>query len=247
MTRAVDQAELLPAVRLSLTGDFQLLVEDRSVAVPHGVQRLLAFLAIARRPIQRSTVAGHLWPDVPEWRALGNLRTALWRLRRLPRAVVRTIDERLTLDPSLEVDLEELTKLSSEILAADDPLPLQRLVQLVDASNILPAWEDEWLVVERERFHELRVRALERACELLMARGDAFGAVRACLAAVEAEPFRDSAQRLLVRAHLTEGNHAAALRTYLAYRDLLQSELGLGPSELMEELMVGFATQHVRS
>lgn len=225
-----------------LTGEFQLLIGDRSVAVPRGVQRLLAYLALGRRPVSRSTVAGQLWLDVPEWRALGNLRTALWRLRRIPRTVVRTIDQRLMLDPGTEVDVAELTELSARMLEIPESITQDQLWRLETARDILPGWEDEWLIVERERFRELRLYALERACDALTIRGKTGSAVQAGLAAVEAEPFRESAQRLLIRAHLAEGNRAAALRSYLAYRDLIEAELGIEPSDLMQTLVIGLGS-----
>lgn len=225
--------------RLSLTSGFQLVIDDRSVAVPHGVQRLLAFLAIARRPIARSRVAGQLWLDATEGRALANLRSALWRLHRLPRRVVSSLDERLAIAPEVDVDIMELSALSDEILDFADRASLERLPQLVAASEILPGWEDEWLILDRERFREMRLLALERGCEALIDLGDAAGAVQAALAAVETEPFRESAQRLLVRVYVMEGNLAAALRVYLTYRDLIDAELGIEPSDRMEELLAG--------
>lgn len=237
MIRATRSAGVSPRARLSLLREFQLLIGNRSIAVPHGVQRLLALLAVGGHPMTRSRVAGQLWPDVPEWRALGNLRSALWRLRRIPATIVRTFDERISLDPEVEVDLEELIELSVRMLADPDKVVLGRLSQLVQATEVLPDWGDEWLIVERERFRELRLHALERACESLLDMDDAPSALDAALAAVEAEPFRESAQRLLVRVHLSEGNRADALRAYLAYRDLVHRELGIEPSDLMEALV----------
>lgn len=237
MIRAAERAEGRPSPHLSLTGEFQLLIERRSIAVPHGVQRLLAFLAVAGCPVPRSRVAGQLWLESAERRALGNLRTALWRLRRIPRPIVRALDERLMLDTDVRVDVEELTTLSDQMLNAPDAEVLGNVSKLAGAGEILPGWEDEWLVVERERFRELRLRALERAGEALIAAGDYAAAARAGLAAVEAEPFRESAQRLLVRVHLNEGNRAAALRSYRAYRRLVGRELGIEPSELMTRLV----------
>lgn len=243
MTRAVQPTHQHPTARLSLTSEFQLLIGERNVAVPHGVQRVLAFLAIADRPTPRSRVAGQLWLDAPEWRALGNLRSALWRLRRIRRAIVNSMDERLSLDPGVRVDVGELTEVSSRLLEDSGRVPLTELRRLVTATEILPGWEEEWLIVERERFRELRLRALERACETLTAEGDHGRAVQACLAAVEAEPFRESAQRLLVRMHLAEGNRAAALRSYLAYSRLVEDELGIQPSALMKELVADLEPQ----
>ena len=238
MTSTASPAESELGMRLRLTTDFQLLIAERHIGMPHGVQRLLAFLAIARQPVHRSRVAGQLWPDVAEWRALGNLRSALWRLRRVRSRVVRSVGGRLVLDSAVRVDLRELTDLSTRLLD-DDPDAMHAVPDLVDASEILPGWEDEWLVIERERYRELRLRALEHACEAMIMRGDTGHGAGACLAAVEAEPFRESAQRLLVRMHLVEGNRAAALRSYLAFRELVEHELGIEPSDLMDDLVAG--------
>jgi DNA-binding SARP family transcriptional activator len=237
--RAMGTSDSQLRARLSLVTEFQLQIDGRNVAVPHGVQRLLAFLAMVGQPVTRSRVAGQLWLDVPEWRALGNLRSVLWRLRRLPRRIVRSLDDRLSLDHDVEVDLAELTQLSTRLTDVPDPAALRRISTLMAATELLPGWEDEWIIVERERFRERRLHALERACEALLETGNHPGAVQAAMAATEAEPFRDSAQRLLVRVYLAEGNAAAALRAYHAYRDLMESELGIEPSERMRELIAG--------
>jgi DNA-binding SARP family transcriptional activator len=47
--------------------------------------------------------------------------------------------------------------------------------------------------------------------------------------AVTAEPLRESAQRVLIQAHLAEGNWVEGRRTFEAYRDVLDRELGVQP------------------
>lgn len=221
---------------LSLSNEFQLTIGRTNVAVPHSVQRLLAFLAVAGRPVPRSRVAGQLWFDVPEWRALGNLRSALWRLRRLPRLLIVAVDERLALAPDVEVDVDQLAALTTEMIAQPGILARPSLERLVNAVEILPGWEEEWLVVARERFRELRLDALERASASYLDAHDYGSAIHAALAAVETEPFRESAQRCLIRAYVHQGNLVAAMRTYAAFRRLLREELGIEPSSLMDEL-----------
>ena len=54
---------------------------------------------------------------------------------------------------------------------------------------------------------------------------------------ISSEPYRESAHRLLVRIHLASGNHAEALRAYRLYCQLVEDELGIGPSSQMEELI----------
>jgi DNA-binding SARP family transcriptional activator len=239
--RAAEQVS--PNPRLSLANEFQLTLGRHNIAVPRSVQRLLAFLAVAGRPVPRSRVAGQLWFDVPEWRALGNLRSALWRLRRLPNPMVETVDERLALTSEVEVDVDELARLTLEITtAAERPNPAV-LEKLVSAADILPGWEEEWLIVARERFRELRLGALERSCEAFLVSQDYGSAAQAALAAVETEPFRESAQRLLVRVHIRHGNVVEAMRTYASFRRLLREELGIEPSPLMEELVASLRTR----
>jgi DNA-binding SARP family transcriptional activator len=93
------------------------------------------------------------------------------------------------------------------------------------------------LLLERERLRELRVRALERVCERLTAIGSFGQAIEAGLAALQAEPLRESAHRCLIGVHLAEGNQAEALRGYRLYRGLLHDQLALAPSPRMEDLV----------
>ena len=61
-------------------------------------------------------------------------------------------------------------------------------------------------------------------------------ALQVGLAAVRAEPLRESAHRLLVRVHLREGNVAEAIRQYRSYADLLRRELHATPSPVIQRL-----------
>jgi DNA-binding SARP family transcriptional activator len=110
-------------------------------------------------------------------------------------------------------------------------------------SDVLPDWTEEWVLVERERYHQLRLRALEALTEHLTARGMFGQAVQAGIAAVAGEPLRESAHRALIRAHVAAGNAAAALREYHEFRDLLLGELHLEPSPAMEALISGLTPQ----
>ena len=50
--------------------------------MPEGSKRLLVFVALRRVRVERRCAAGTLWPIGGDLRAAGNLRSALWRLRR---------------------------------------------------------------------------------------------------------------------------------------------------------------------
>jgi DNA-binding SARP family transcriptional activator len=222
--------------RLRVLAEFQLLVDGTAITLPHSVERVLAFLGISQLPVSRARLAGSLWPDVADQRANGDLRSALWRLRRNTR-IIREDNRRLALAPEVDVDLVEMAGLTQSLILAPDSPALDRVPDLVRAHAILPGWDEEWLIVERERYRMTRLRALERSAGALLDAGDHVGALAAALACVDAEPYRETAHRLVIRIHLAEGNNAQAIQVYQAYRSLVGGELGIAPSSLMDDLV----------
>jgi DNA-binding SARP family transcriptional activator len=105
------------------------------------------------------------------------------------------------------------------------------------SGDLLPDWYDDWVVIERERFRQDRLHALEALCGQLT-EAHRFGeAIAAGAAAVAAEPLRESAHRALVAAHLAEGNRGEALRQYQVFRRLIRSNLHIEPTERMRSLI----------
>ncbi len=161
-------------LELCLLGGFELRCDGAPLHITLAAERLLAFLAIRARPVQRPYVAGSLWADSSEQHSTGSLRSALWRLGR--------------------------------------------------------SGHRDWVLVERERYRQLRMHALETLCIHLTSVARYAEAIEAGLAAVSSEPLRESAHRVLIHAHLAEGNRCEAIRQYDRYRALLEKELGLRPS-----------------
>ncbi len=225
--------------RVCLTTEFQLLGGRSPIPLPRSAKRIVSYLALSHGPVSRSTLAGTLWPDVPESRANGDLRSTLWRLRRVA-PIVPPSDEQIALRPDVAVDVAELSDITRQILDGPSRSALARLPELIAGAEILPSWDEEWLIVERERYRALRLHALERAAETLLGAGDVSGALQATLAAIATEPLRESSHRLLVRIHLAEGNLAEAARAYGTYRALMAAELGIEPSRLREDLAAPF-------
>jgi DNA-binding SARP family transcriptional activator len=227
-------------VRLNLLGGFAVLHGDRPLRLPFSAQRVVAFLALHPHPVLRSYVAVNLWPDSTEDRAHGSLRTALWRLgRRDAPHIVTAAPRELAIDGSVEVDVHEVAGRARRLIHANespDPLDLGRLC---DLGELLVDWYDDWVVLERERFHQLHLHALESLCESCTRDGRFGEAVQAALAAIVSEPLRESAHRALIAAYLAEDNAVDALRQYSLYRGAAKKHLGIDPSPRMRELVRG--------
>lgn len=224
-------------VQLRVMCGFELRVDRCVVTAPTNVARVLAFLAVRDRPQLRQTVATHLWIDSTEDRASANLRTALWRGRQLLGDWLISEGSYLALAPEVGVDLRMLVDQAHRLFRSDAPLTEGDTDPGTMTGDLLPDWDEEWIVFERERLRQLRVHALEALCTKLSAAGRAGEAVDVGLMAVAAEPLRESAQRLLVGAYLAEGNVSEARRQYHLYRELLWDALGIEPSDELRSLV----------
>jgi len=238
LRRAQTEAPSLPGFDLSLLRGFSLERDGHQVALPLATQRLVAFLAVHRRPLERLFVAGSLWMDGSEEHANASLRTALWRLRRLNLPLIVSTRSRLTLAPTVTVDLYELTGRAEQVLRREStPAALAPVDKLLFDGDVLTDWYDDWVLLERERFRQLRLHALEALCEDLTDARSYAAAVEAGLACVAAEPLRESSHRALIKAHLAEGNPGEAIRQYALFRTLVLEQLGLEPSEEMRRVV----------
>jgi DNA-binding SARP family transcriptional activator len=226
-----------PAVALDLLGGFDLRVDGRTTPLPMPARRVLVFVALRRRALARSYVAQSLWANATESHADGNLRSALWRLGRAGRSLLDVRGGQLALYPGVEVDLHRSAALARSLLSKDSTVEPQELDEHGLCDDLLPDWYDEWLLPERESYRQLRLHALEELCIRFVSLRSFGRAVQAGLAAVSAEPLRESANAVLIKAYLAEGNTGEALRQYERYRDLLKQELDLAPTAAMGALL----------
>jgi DNA-binding SARP family transcriptional activator len=218
------------ALRLTLLGGFALFCGARAPNPSLNSRRLIAYLALHDRPQSRSHVAGSLWPESTEDRSHASLRSALWRLNGTVPGLVRSIGGALVLNHSIEVDASRMASTARTVMGGFfDSRSVGETKELL-AHDLLPEWDDEWVVVDRERLRQLRLHALESLAEQCISRHRFGDAIEACLLAIGSEPLRESAHRTLIEAHLAEGNRASAMQHFELYETLLRAELGLEPS-----------------
>jgi DNA-binding SARP family transcriptional activator len=214
-----------------LAGPYVTVGADRQ-DVPEGSKQLLAFVALRRRRVERRQAAGTLWPFGDDERAAGNLRSALWRLRRAGIDVVAADKWSLALSADVMVDVHLMEQWATRLIdGRPGAYDLAVSPSVIDALNLLPGFYDDWALMERERIRQRVLHALEALSERLAADGRFADAIEAAMLATSAEPLRESAQRVLIKAHVAEGNVTEAHRSYRTYQDLMYRELGVVPSE----------------
>lgn len=223
---------------LHLFGGPFVSLDGCRIEIPEGSKRLLAFVALHPGRVQRSYAAGTLWPCGDDSRAAGNLRSALWRLNKVGLELLAVDKYALTLHERVLVDLHLVVawaaRVAGEQASIDD---LHALPSTPDALDLLPGWYEDWALLERERFRQRLLHALETQSRSLTRRGDHAEAIDAALLVVSADPLRESAQLALVQAHLGENNWTEARRCHDAYAETLRRELDTQPCREFSALL----------
>jgi DNA-binding SARP family transcriptional activator len=229
-------------LQIDVLGGFRFWIrgKDALPALPGGSQRLLAFLALRERSVMRTAAAGTLWPEASEDHAHASLRSAISRLSQIAHEAIVVSFQDVRLADHVTVDLRESRSLAHRLLESgqqerEEDLSPQAIAAL--SADLLPDWYDDWAVVEAEDWRQLRLHALDALTGRLMAAGRYSDAASAALAAVKAEPLRETSHGALIRVHLAEGNRGEALAAFERYRGLLQAELGLEPSPVIQSLV----------
>lgn len=218
---------------------------------------LLAYLAIERgSQHSRASLLTLFWPDLPEDNARQNLSQTITRLRDTlgPAGdIVQTTRQSVWLDEAadIELDVDTFGRLLDEVerhphnLKITCPTCQEKLAQAVALvrGDLLAGTEindslifEEWLLLERERIHQLLLTALADLAEGALAAGRYPAAIQYARRQVALESWRELAHRQLMQALALNDQREAALAQYENCRQILQEELGVEPTSLTQQL-----------
>lgn len=238
---------------IRLLGGFSLTYGDRPVAAVNTArsQNLFAYLVLnAQAPQSRQRLAFHLWADSTDTQARTNLRKELSYLRRdLPDADRFLLVEAKTLQWSptapFKLDVREFENAVKAAAQTTDPDQarslLEQALQLY-CGDLLPSCEDEWIIPERERLQQIRVRAIEQLIDLLKDQQDYRTAIGHAQQLLRIDALNEATYASLMQLHHLSGDRATALQIYHRCMTLLREELGVDPGattrKLYEQLLI---------
>lgn len=229
-------AAAAPRYRLTLFQCWTLTDKGSRIHLARREQRLVAALAISGAG-PRHYLAGLLWPESPESLAAESLRVTLHRTTRQLPGLVSAGRSSISLEPDVDVDLHRVRAVIATLSSGtNDSFPAGTIGQLGGA-ELLPGWNDEWILGEQWHLRLQRVAALERLAAGWLQRRDQWLALEAAAAALELEPLRESAVVAMAQAHLQTGNRAMALELLLNFEARLRAELGVAASPRLAELI----------
>jgi DNA-binding SARP family transcriptional activator len=229
-----------PTPRISLLGGFGLLNGRVDVTLAEGSQRLLAFLALRKKPVKRVFAAGALWPEADDNHAYSSLRSAVARLEPAAESALVITTTQLKLADSVTVDLWESEALARQLVGPHASLTIRNSFSAdleALSADLLEGWYEDWVILKAENWRQLRLHALEALAQDLTEEGSYADATSAAQAAVQADPLRESARTGLISVHIAEGNISEALNEFARYRQTLMGELGLEPTPGLKSLL----------
>jgi DNA-binding SARP family transcriptional activator len=226
------------ADRVLLLGPLQVIQNGRPLPQPPSrkVRALLAYLAMAGRPISREKLCELLWDVADDPRS--ELRWCLSKLRPL---VDGPTSKRLIADrkqvhieaASLDVDALLVARHTQTTLKNGSPGDVRSLLDLFRGDFLeglsverAPSFEN-WLAGQRHRFGQLRQQLLERLSVVLPPE-DRLEVLREL---IEVAPFDEMAHVALVRTLMNSAAYAEARQQIDASVKRFQSE-GIDPSSL---------------
>lgn len=240
----VSQAYGSP-VQFRVLGPLRVLADNRELQLGGPKQRsvLALLLASANRPVSIDRLIDGVWGADPPEGGRHTVQAYVSSLRSDHGLTVERVGDayRLVVEPT-DLDVARFEALLDEArrLRATEPARASDL--LVQA---LGEWQgrpyadlpqQEVFQSEITRLDELRLAALEERVEADLTVGRHAAVVGELEVLTREHPFRERLYALLMLALYRSGRQAEALRSYQRLREVLSEELGIDPSQSLQEL-----------
>jgi DNA-binding SARP family transcriptional activator len=236
---------------MEFLGRARVLADGRELILSRQCLSLLAYLALHRDiDHPREVLIEKFWADREPIQARSSLGSALCRLRKMltlkgtaPLELSPRGEPRLASSVPISADIWAFESGVESALAAPEGALDEARTAALEASlahykgDLLLGWYEDWILVERERLHMLRLRSLRRFMEHYVASGDFESALATGQAALRLEPLDEAVQQRVIELYAQIGQRAAALRQYERLAALLKAELGVAPSRETHEVV----------
>lgn len=204
------------------------------------------FLTYRQQHISKERIAGELWPELDAERADRDFKVALNALQtslepdrpaRTPSLYITRLGASYGLNPEapITVDVTEFEDGIAAATAAErhyraQAMDLYRQALGLYHGEYLPdAIYQDWSSGERERLAARYLTSAGRLARLSLEEGQLIEAIDWSQKVLAIDDCWEEAYRLLMQAHMANGNRPLAVRTYRQCQKALSDELGIEP------------------
>lgn len=233
-------------IKLRLLGGFEVCSASGVQIVDLSARPALVLAYLALSPgtaVRRDKLIRLLWPNRAETQARASLRQALWVLRKA--FVDAGVTPPLLIEGdrvALDVELIEVDVLLLEALVTSASFEsLTRAVslcrgELLEGFDVHDADVEDYLRQERERVHQLVVKAFRGLLEHQRAAERIEDAIETAQRLLRFDPALESVHRDLMHLYKNRGEFVLALKQYQKCRETLEHKLDVPPEAATEEL-----------
>ncbi|MDW7755074.1 MAG: BTAD domain-containing putative transcriptional regulator, partial [Brevefilum sp.] len=226
-------------LEIKTLGGFSIGIDGHEIKTlnSHKAQALLIYLLVEGRVQQRSVLATLFWPENTQEEACRSLRVALSKLRKhvgdyidITRDSVSVIDLN-----KIQFDFDDFQRklVNGKIDAALEIYKGEFLEGFsIKGSELF----EDWMRNTADLINSQMLEILQGALQDAIVNEDYFNAERYAREILEQDPLNENAHQQSILLFAITGNRAAALSQYQLYRDILQNELNLEPSEETREI-----------
>lgn len=234
---------------IKLLGPGQIYYDGKAIkGFPEKQYCLLFFYLLLDRQVShtREQIATVFWRDEPPAKARKNLRHSLWQLSQSFQSVGGSLEDLLTIQRysinfmktkayRLDIDILEEASQCSVANSSQDISPEQ--VSMLEAAvdvykgDLLDGVYEDWCLYERERLQSAFLNILISLMNYHRQQGNYERGLEYGRQILSRDPSREKVHREMIVIHCLAGNRDAALRQYHSCSELLQTELGLKPTQ----------------
>ena len=204
------------------------------------------FVTYQPRQTPKERIVAELWPGLDAQKADRDFKVALNALQsalepdrqpRAPSAYITRLGTSYGLDPDIPL-LVDAVEFEAGITAASTAAAhfraqaidlYQHALQLYHGEYLPDAIYEDWSSAMRERLSLLYLNGCNRLAWLLLAEGNAIGAIDWSQKVISLDPCWEDAYRLQMRAYMANSNRPLAMRAYQQCRQTLAEALAIEP------------------
>ncbi len=244
------QSQIVPLSPPELTiltfGKTQVKIGDHVITgmewKSQNARDLMLLLLLHPEGKTKEEVGAIFWPDSSPAELKLRFKNTIYRLRHAAgKDVILFEDDIYTFNHGMdyEADFETFAR---EILSATASQNIAEQVNHYRSAlklykgTFLPDLAEEWVLTDRERFHQMYLTGMLRLAELHLDQGEFNAALAVASQLLADDPCNENMVRIAMRAHAAAGNLAAVVRQYELCVQSLREEFGTRPSAQTAEL-----------
>lgn len=232
-----------PPLSIRALGEMRAVLEGEEVAWGWAKVRDFFFcLLMNPRGLSKEEIGERLWPE----KSAKTINSRFKEVRKEVRKVISSesvifdgtrylFNKTLDYDYDVELFLAELKKTDSLTSTIEKIEAYQRATSHY-RGKFLPFMEEQWVVAERERLHQLYIDAMIQLATLYLEQGELQDALQSGETLLSLDPAQEEAHRITMRVYAQRGNHAEVVRQFEKCEEALDKELGVPVSEQTKTL-----------